>query len=404
MRNSTVRTVNGLTRRWARSLGSGDSTVFTAAGLWPLLALLADGAEGPARDELADALGIPAGEAAATARELFQGLAGIGGLETALGLWTRAALPLRERWAAGLPEGTRGTLTGVPDTDRAALDTWAKERTGGLIEKMPVTDPAAALMVLASALALDVSWLHAFEPVPQRPADGPWAGRTVAGLYRLTSSLDRVGVARTPAGPLTVLQVGGEAGVDVHLVRAPEEVPAGEALALGLDVSTGVIPALPGDLLPEGTPGPGVTVGIVEAFSPTPSLEVSTVAFEVSAEHDLTERAQLFGLATALRDGDHFPGISAEPLAVGEARQSARAEFHAEGFRAAAVTAIAMRPGGGPPPARHRVRRIRVAFDRPFGFLAVHRASGLVLAAGRVAEPLPFPQRRPAPGGVMRMP
>ncbi|MFJ3788727.1 hypothetical protein [Kitasatospora sp. NPDC090091] len=32
-------------------------------------------------------------------------------------------------------------------------------------------------------------------------------------------------------------------------------------------------------------------------------------------------------------------------------------------------------------------RICRVGFGRPFGFLAVHRTSGLVLAAGRVTEP-----------------
>ncbi|RST16349.1 proteinase inhibitor I4 serpin, partial [Streptomyces sp. WAC05950] len=42
--NSTVRAVNRLTTRWAaRAASGGGGTVFTAAGVWPLLALLADG-------------------------------------------------------------------------------------------------------------------------------------------------------------------------------------------------------------------------------------------------------------------------------------------------------------------------------------------------------------------------
>ncbi|MGW7546526.1 hypothetical protein ACWGKQ_36280 [Streptomyces sp. NPDC054770] len=35
--------------------------------------------------------------------------------------------------------------------------------------------------------------------------------------------------------------------------------------------------------------------------------------------------------------------------------------------------------------------RISAAFARPFGFLALHRHSRLVLAAGWVMDPLPFP-------------
>ncbi|MBW5485921.1 hypothetical protein [Streptomyces bambusae] len=80
----------------------------------------------------------------------------------ALGLWTRAGLPLEERWLAGLPAGTRGDLTGDPATDRAALDGWAAERTGGLIPRMPVAEPGRALLVLATALALKVTWLNPF--------------------------------------------------------------------------------------------------------------------------------------------------------------------------------------------------------------------------------------------------
>ncbi|MFF4426229.1 serpin family protein [Streptomyces sp. NPDC001549] len=124
------------------------------------------------------------------------------------------------------------------------------------------------------------------------------------------------------------------------------------------------------------------------------------------AEHDLLDHAGLFGPGTASDDSfAHFPGISSEPLAIGSARQSAMARFHATGFEAAAVTAVAARPGGAAPPrVQHRVRRAEVRFDRPFGFLAVHRASRLVLAAGWVTDPETAVEpgrhvgtRRPAP-------
>jgi hypothetical protein len=34
---------------------------------------------------------------------------------------------------------------------------------------------------------------------------------------------------------------------------------------------------------------------------------------------------------------------------------------------------------------------VSVTFDRPFGFLAVHRPTSLVLVAGWIAEPEPWP-------------
>ncbi|MFC4499952.1 MULTISPECIES: hypothetical protein [Streptomyces] len=57
----TTGTVRALTARWAGHIGPDTNSVFSATGVWPLLAFLADGATGPARQELADAVGVPAG-------------------------------------------------------------------------------------------------------------------------------------------------------------------------------------------------------------------------------------------------------------------------------------------------------------------------------------------------------
>ncbi|WP_329095432.1 serpin family protein [Streptomyces sp. NBC_01439] len=391
MRNSTVRAVNRLTTRWAAAAQVPDGntgTVFTAAGLWPLLALLADGSGGPARAELEQALGIPADAAGRAARELLAALAGVRGLRTATGLWTDAGLPLEGDWSAKLPADARGTLTGDPDADAEALDAWASDRTDGLIERMPVALDEDTLMVLASALALRLRWIQPFDEWGGEPHTGPWAGRRVRMLYRSTSLLDRVRVAHGPTGAVTLLEVVGAAGVDVHLVLGEPGEPAGGTLTTGIAAITRALPATAVSLLPDGRPGPGLAVGTVAADSPEPRLGIQTVAFEVRSEHDLLDHARLFGLETATdTDRGHFPGVSSRPLAVDSARQTALARFDAEGFEAAAVTAFGLVGCAAPARPRYRARRAEVHFDRPFGFLAVHRTSRLVLAAGWVAEP-----------------
>ncbi|MFD0447222.1 serpin family protein [Streptomyces indonesiensis] len=126
----------------------------------------------------------------------------------------------------------------------------------------------------------------------------------------------------------------------------------------------------------------------VPSWDPTPRATLSTPQFTVTARHDLLRRAELFGLRTAQDTArGHFPGISPAALALYSAEQSMTASFSAEGFRAAAVTAFAMAPGSAPP--QQKAKLISVAYDRPFGFLAVHRATGLVLTAGWVTEPEP---------------
>ncbi|MGW7366615.1 serpin family protein [Streptomyces sp. NPDC054841] len=388
----SVRAVNRLTARWAATAGTGD-TVFSATGVWPLLAFLADAADGPARAELEDAVGMRADGAAWAARDLLAALASVRGSRSAVGLWARPALPLRESWVAGLPAHTLSVLSGDAEADRKALDTWASDRTDGLIGSMPTVLDDGVLLVLAAAQALRLRWLQPFREGEMLPERGPWQGRELLALVRRTSLLDRVGVAHTAAGPLTVLKVLGDTGVDVHLLLGDPEMAPAEVLQAGLAVLAGTCRTVPGDLLSSREPGPGLEVRTVPSSAPEPKLSVRTSPFRLTADHDLLRRPAPFGLSTAMDDRHgHFPGISAEPLAVGSARQSALAVFDAEGFEAASVTAIAAVAGGMPPPPRYLTKRIDAEFDRPFGFLTVHRTSRLVLTAGWVAEPTPYPE------------
>jgi serine protease inhibitor len=385
--NETVSAVNALTAAWAQRTRQG--TVFSAAGVWPLLAFLAEGAAGPARDELTRAVGLQADQAAAGARELLGGLASMHGVGAALGLWTDRALELDGRWAAGLPADAHGVLAADPAASQEALDAWAAERTEGLVERMPVRLAESARMVLATALALHTEWRQPFLETVLRPGSGPWRDRTLAGLRRSSVRPDRIGVAAGPDGRVTTLKVPGGNALDVHLLLGEEGMAPGQVLHTGIGVLERTLPVTTGGRLPYGPAGPGVAVERLPSATPDPvRLDVTTVGFQVRADHDLLQLHGLFGLSTAAdaREG-HFPGISAAPLAIGAAGQSAVAEFGPLGFRAAAVTAVLAAPGGGPPRHRHESTVVRATFDRPFGFLAVHRDSRLILAAGWVTDP-----------------
>ncbi|MET9950992.1 serpin family protein [Streptomyces sp. NPDC006339] len=352
MRVSTVRAVNRLTARWAGALPPGRDTVLSASGVWPLLAFLADGAAGPARTELEDALGMPADRAAGAARELLAALARVPGVGSAVGLWTRPWVRPRDSWAAGLPEATLGRLGADDAESKRLLDAWAAERTGGLIPAVPVRVTEETDLVLATAQAVRTSWLRPFVEGGMLPDSGPWAERALAALHRTTGLLDRVGVAETDAGPLTVLRVLGSTGVDVHLLLGPEEAECGAVLKAGVGVLAGTFRTVPGDLLPLGEPGPGLNVRHVRGTSREPYLSVTTSPFSLTAEHDLTALHELFGLTTA-RDGTvgHFPGVcDVPPLSVRQADQAAMARFGAKGFEAASVRSAC-------PPGPRRRRR-----------------------------------------------
>ncbi|MFD9127555.1 serpin family protein [Kitasatospora sp. NPDC059571] len=380
--------MNGLTARWARQVDPTGGTVFFAAGLWPLLAVLAHSADGPARAELAEAIGLPAGTAARHAQDLLGALRRLPGVTAALGLWTRPEVAVSPAWSAALPAHVHQILP--REGAQELLDAWAVRHTDGAIESFPLTVDKDTELALASAVNVRTDWLRPFTSDCLVPETGAWADRCLVGLHRRTALLDRVAVAPdTPVGAVSELRVIGTGGIDVHLLVGEEDAAPGEVLAAGTGILHGRHARVTGAALPFGTPGPGVTVSRRESLRPDPEVWVSVAAFTVSAAHDLLDDPDTFGLATASQsDRGHFPGITDRPpLAVQAAAQEATATFGARGFRASAVTAIAL--AGASPPARppYRVREVAFTTDRPFGFLAVHRTSRLVLAAGWVDRP-----------------
>jgi len=370
----TVAAVNALSRRWALA-ADGRAVVFAGPGVWPLLALIATGADDTARAELEKALGTAATDAAAgTVVDL---LGGCPAVRFAVGLWSRADLPLRKTWLDRLPPGVHGELTGQPAVDQPRLDAWAGEHTGGLIDRMPVQVDRRTLLVLASALAVRTRWVQPFTDTSIRPASGPWAGGRIAALDRTTHGPGTV----TVVDRLTRLRVEGTDGIDVHLFLGEPARPAAAVLAAGLDtLSTPGTDALSG--------GPGIEVSTVASTDARDRYLAVVPRFTVRAGHDLLALPEVCGLTTVADPvHSHLPGISSEPLAVSQARQDALAEFTAEGFRAAAVTSVGFMAASVRLPSA-TVRQVRVTVDRPFGFAAVHRDSGLVLVAGWVAEAL----------------
>ena len=365
--------------------------MFCAPSAWPLLALLAHSADRRGRGELEDAVGLPAADGRAGALEILGLLGDMAAVRSALGIWAREQFPLDPAWTTGLPLGAVGRLTGDRVVDKPRLDSWVRQHTDGLIDRMPVAVDEETLLVLAAAMSVRTQWVRPFSDWGYRTRydEGPWRDLRYYPLSRVSRILDRVSVAATEHGEITCLEILGRNGITVHLVIGEEGRSAGEVLQGGLIARAGH--GRKGSELRVGETAPGLVVERVPDDEPDDRLLILTPRFWVDGDHDLRARPEVFGLdAVTDPSRGHFPAIGPTPLAVSQAKQSAVALFTAEGFEAAAVTAMAMVAGGRPPVPPRRVREVRVELDRPFGFLASHRASGLILAAGWVAEPEPF--------------
>ncbi|MFI7544181.1 hypothetical protein [Actinoplanes sp. NPDC049599] len=144
-------------------------------GAWLLLGLCASAGRGAVGEELAEVLGVPAGDATAAVAALLEHPHPL--VSSATAVWHapgRDTEGLRG-WQAGLPAGT---AVGVPP-DQDGVDAWAREHTGGLIGAFPLPKLQEVVLLLASALATRVSWADPFEVAPAGAlgAGSPWAAR-----------------------------------------------------------------------------------------------------------------------------------------------------------------------------------------------------------------------------------
>jgi serine protease inhibitor len=373
-----VLAANTFTARWCSHM-SGEDSALSGAGLWPLLALLASAADDPAAAELAAAIGRPAGGAQQDALEIIDLLRGGQSTSAALGIWTRKHVPLDEHWASPLPDGVVGPLT-----NQAALDRWADEQTGGLIDKFPIEITERTLLVLASALTARVRWRTPFEGYPRDRGETCPDDPSPADQQSLSRTTSDLSIAAVLDDAVTRVVVEGDGDVDVHLLLGADQAPA-EILGAGLRELSGQAQVrLAADTGDRGAPG--LTVERLRSPRPKDILRLSLPSFEIKTKHDLLDNSELFGLGL-LTDitTSHLPRLSPIPLAISDGAQDVLARFFAEGFEAAAVTAFGMMTGALEP--RYEVTYARVDFDRPFGFLAVHRPSRLAVVAGWVKSP-----------------
>ncbi|MCU1648743.1 MAG: uncharacterized protein JWN03_9018 [Nocardia sp.] len=373
-----VSAANRLTARWCAVAGE-DDFVLSGCGVWPLLALLAATADEPARSELAAAAGVSPESAHADALHMLATLGTAESVSAALGVWVNRNVKLRGEWLRSLPVGTADLLG-----DQAELDAWADRHTGGLIDRFPLEISPDTLLVLATALVAKTQWQDTFRESSMSVSAGPWRGHTGPALARYTRGREDAGILDGPS-PVTRVVVRGTADLDVHLLLG--DGSAADVLGAGLIALNGGVTVR--SELPAGTEGPGLTVQAITSTVRGDSLQVSLPPFNIQSSHDLCEQPALFGLTAAMdSEHGHFPGISDTELAIGQAGENVRAKFTATGFEAAAVTAFGLIAGSMPPRDLFTTAQTTVTFDRPFGFLAVHRTTGAAVVAGWVAQPV----------------
>ncbi|MEU0132547.1 serpin family protein [Streptomyces sp. NPDC006296] len=347
--------VQRLGERWLPELAppGGRGFVCSPAGLWLALTALAAGARTETAEELRALLGTAGREAAAVVTDAARDWGRTGALHLATRVWHD--VPLRPEYVRALPDVAFGAV------DAAEADAWVRERTGGLIERLPL-DLGGVALALANVLALKAFWEVRFDPA--RTRDLPFtdaAGRSLP-----------VATMHAPVRRADVWTVPGAHVVELRCRTGPDgAAPARVRFVLG-EPGEEAARVLPRAWAAEDSRTP------LEAGAVTVALPRFTLRTRIP----LTEQLPALGvrLATDSAAAD-LSGLSPVRLHVSEVVQEAVVKVGEEGVEAAAVTVAAARS------AAPRPRTVRhLAFDRPFGVVVLDGSSDVPLFAGWQAD------------------
>lgn len=353
-------------------LGTGEAPVISYTGLWLLLALVSPTADAGA---ITEALGLPPEEARAVAEKLMAEAHPT--VAAALGAWL----------ADWVEPTTPLPMSVEPLPDQEALNAWAAENTRGLIQTMPVTVRPETMLLLATALVTTPKWTE-----PLTIEDG-----------RLVLRKGLQAIVETSVGPVAVARPDSRDGVDVFSVIAAPDVPAKDVWVAVAEVveqhAAGKVTHMthPEDL----TDGHAWTVKrerreYVAYDAPEPNSVVFTTrlpAWNADASHELDSAPGVASVANgiAARLPEQDGGIEFS------CAQNATASYDQNGFKAAAVTAMAWMAGSAKPEyVERKIRHVQVSFDRPHAVIAIARGGawdGVPLFEAWVAPEMFTPAR-----------
>lgn len=356
-------------------------TVVSAAGYWLLLAMLAPEAD-THRAELEELLGTDAEDARRRAEELLAGAHPA--VAAAAAVWARPTFTNSafDAWARTLRHVELG-----PMPTQGEADAWASRNTYGMIEAFPVQLDELTAVVIATALATDVTWAAPFEAVEATLLGGEFGPLLTRALRAAPEH--RQAIVDTEAAGMVGMHVGESTnGLQVLSVIAAEEVPVAAVHAAATEVASSMSSF--GDAeravdlfdLPLGD-GAAWTLTEDRVLSsgghPISDVVAYLPEWRAAAVHDLAAAPGMAAAQAAL--GRYLNPTGGAPTF--EAKQSAVAEYILSGFKAAAITAMSMRMAGLPAaPVEVARRTATIRFNRPYAVLAVAQSSAPDLERG----------------------
>lgn len=252
------------------------------------------------------------------------------------------------------------------ETIRQQINTWVADQTEQRIKDLmpPRSVGPATKMVIVNAIYFLADWLQPFDKSQTQPRDFWVNGTTKATV----PTMQQVGAFRyASANGASMIELPYQGNTMAMYVVAPDAKDGLPAIEKNLaEVVKALQPALANKqvllTLPRFTIDPPEPLKLDKALQ---ALGM-TDAFDPA-------KADFTGLAN--------PKDPNQRMFISGVIHKAFVKVDEKGTEAAAATAIGA-PGGGPPP-----KPLEMRVDRPFVFLILDKATGLIMFIGRVTEP-----------------
>ncbi len=380
------RSVASLGSRLAPFLVEGDhqtgNLAFSPLGVHAVLSVLASGAGGTSRAGLEQLLGLVADETLQTEyRRHLEMLAGLPGVGLHFRLDCAEKLSPQDDWLAALSNDFQLTFA-VQDFlndargSTSRIDAWFREQTNGRIPSLygPNVLPKTISIVASSALTFRMDWARRFSALETAARPFHLRNGQTASVPTMRAENLPVLVGRLGASPA---QDTVGAGVPGPLWVAIPFAGQTTFLLLGLPGSEGDLPELERQL---GTVGAVAMLNDMDAGKHEillPKIDWLTPTFSLGSQIQKLDGGRELSHLDLSRAGLGGPFVMSSLV------QRVAARWDEQGADLAAATSIA-----GTGIGLSTVKPI--AFDQPFVFAVVERATGLVLFQGRVSDPRNF--------------
>jgi serpin B len=278
-------------------------------------------------------------------------------------LWAQTGHEFRAEFLNVLRQHYRAPLGIVDfrhDAARVAINDWVADATEKKIKELiAATIPSDTKLVITNAVYFKAKWADPFDVAAT--TEQPFfvaAGQQVK--VPLMRNVDHLSLARLDGAMMAELPYGeGRLVMDVVLPNARDGLAPIEAAYSG-----------------------GAFATWVEALTPA-YVDITLPRFRTSSSLNLAAQLSELGMRRAFGYPDaDFSGMDGtHELFIGQVIHQAFVDVDEYGTEAAAATAMVARAGGRPP------QPVIFRADHPFLFLIRDTHSGVVLFAGRLADP-----------------